>query len=71
MLLQLFNRGWDNGHVNAPLVQDRHVVNRKRAQRLMRSMELADMAPGPNTSKAHPEHKVYLLAGQAGCGFLK
>jgi putative transposase len=42
-----------------------HVVNRKRVQRLMRSMGLAGMAPGPNTSKAHPEHKVYpyLLRG--------
>ena len=27
-----------------------HRVNRKRAQRLMRSMGLAGMAPGPNTS---------------------
>ena len=33
-----------------------HVVNRKRVQRLMRSMGLAGMAPGPNTSKAHPQH---------------
>jgi putative transposase len=31
-----------------------HRVNRKRAQRLMRSMGLAGMAPGPNTSWAHP-----------------
>jgi putative transposase len=28
-------------------------------QRLMRAMGLAGMAPGPNTSRAHPEHKVY------------
>lgn len=42
-----------------------HVVNRKRVQRLMRGMGLAGMAPGPNTSKTHPEHKVYpyLLRG--------
>jgi hypothetical protein len=42
-----------------------HVVNRKHVQRLMRSMGLAAMAPGPNTSKAHPQHKVYpyLLRG--------
>ena len=42
-----------------------HRVNRKRAQRLMRLMGLAGMAPGPNTSKAHPQHKVYpyLLRG--------
>lgn len=42
-----------------------HIVNRKRVQRLMRGMGLAGMAPGPNTSKTHPEHKVYpyLLRG--------
>lgn len=44
-----------------------HSVNRKRAQRLMRQMGLAGMAPGPNTSRPHPEHKVYpyLLRGVA------
>ena len=42
-----------------------HLVNRKRVQRLMRCMSLAGMAPGPNTSAAHPLHKVYpyLLRG--------
>jgi putative transposase len=42
-----------------------HLVNRKRVQRMMRAMGLAGMAPGPNTSKSHPEHKVYpyLLRG--------
>jgi putative transposase len=42
-----------------------HHVNRKRVQRLMRQMGLAGMAPGPNTSRAHPAHKVYpyLLRG--------
>ena len=42
-----------------------HIVNRKRVQRLMRQMGLAGMAPGPNTSRSHPEHKVYpyLLRG--------
>jgi putative transposase len=42
-----------------------HRVNRKRVQRLMRAMFLAGMAPGPNTSAAHPQHKVYpyLLRG--------
>jgi putative transposase len=42
-------------------------VNRKRVQRLMREMGLAGMAPGPNTSQTHPEHKVYpyLLRGVA------
>jgi putative transposase len=44
-----------------------HCVNRKRVQRLMRAMGLAGMAPGPNTSRRHPEHKVYpyLLRGVA------
>jgi putative transposase len=42
-----------------------HIVNRKRVQRLMRRIGLAGMAPGPNTSRPHPEHKVYpyLLRG--------
>ena len=42
-----------------------HVVNRKRVQRLMREMGLAGMAPGPETSKKHPRHKIYpyLLRG--------
>jgi len=42
-----------------------HTVNRKRVQRLMRMLGLAGMAPGPRTSKPHPEHKVYpyLLRG--------
>nr|VFJ64717.1 MAG: putative transposase [Candidatus Kentron sp. FM] len=42
-----------------------YVVNRKRVQRLMRKMGLAGMAPGPNTSRAHPQHPVYpyLLRG--------
>jgi len=42
-----------------------HIVNRKRVQRLMRTMGLAGMAPGPNTSGKHPQHKIYpyLLRG--------
>ena len=40
-------------------------VNRKRLQRLMRQMGLQGMAPGPNTSRAHPQHPIYpyLLRG--------
>ena len=47
-----------------------HTVNRKRVQRLMRTMGLSGMAPGPNTSRAHPQHKVYpyLLRGMAQSG---
>lgn len=42
-----------------------HVVNRKRVRRLMGILGLVGMAPGPNTSKPHPEHKIYpyLLRG--------
>jgi putative transposase len=42
-----------------------HAVNRKRVQRLMRILGLVAMAPGPDTSKRHPQHTVYpyLLRG--------
>ena len=33
--------------------------NRKRIQRLMRIMGIRGVAPGANTSKTHPENKVY------------
>lgn len=44
-----------------------HAVNRKRVQRLMRLMGLVGMAPGPNTSRPHPDHEIYpyLLRGVA------
>jgi len=44
-----------------------HIINRKRIQRLMGKLGLAGMAPGPNTSRPHPQHKVYpyLLRGVA------
>jgi putative transposase len=40
-------------------------VNRKRVQRLMQQLGLVGMAPGPHTSKPHPQHKLYpyLLRG--------
>jgi putative transposase len=49
------------------LKEQGHVVNRKRVQRLMRVLGLAGMAPGADTSRPHPEHKVYpyLLRGVA------
>lgn len=42
-----------------------HKVNRKRVRRLMVRLGLSGMAPGPNTSKKHPKHKIYpyLLRG--------
>jgi len=36
-----------------------HKINRKRVQRLMRKMGIQSIAPKPNTSKAHPQHKIY------------
>jgi len=44
-----------------------HKVNRKRVGRLMRLMGLSVIYQKPNTSKPHPEHKVYpyLLRGLA------
>jgi len=49
------------------LKEQGHTVNRKRVQRLMRILGLAGMAPGPATSRPHPEHKIYpyLLRGVA------
>ena len=49
------------------LQEQGHAVNRKRVQRLMRVLCLAGMAPGPATSRPHPEHKIYpyLLRGVA------
>ena len=47
------------------LRQEGQVVNRKRVQRLMRLMGLEALAPGPHTSRPHPQHPVYpyLLRG--------
>ena len=49
----------------AYLREQGHRVNRKRVQRLMRTLGLAGMAPGPNTSRPHPQHRFYpyLLRG--------
>ena len=49
------------------LSEQGHAVNRKRVQRLMRALGLAGMAPGPATSRPHPEHTIYpdLLRGVA------
>lgn len=49
----------------AVLRRDGWAVNRKRAKRLMRVMGLEAIYQKPNTSRGHPEHKVYpyLLRG--------
>ena len=36
-----------------------YCVNRKRGQRLMQTLGLVGMAPGPNPSAKHPQHKIY------------
>jgi putative transposase len=51
----------------AALHQDGVMVNRKRVRRLMRVMGLEAIYQKPNTSKGHPDHKIYpyLLRGLA------
>jgi putative transposase len=53
--------------ITAQLNRDGRLVNRKRIQRLMAVMGIRGVAPGPDTSKPHPEHKIYpyLLRGVA------
>jgi putative transposase len=41
------------------LIRKGYKINRKRVQRLMRKMGIQSIAPKPNTSKAHPQNKVY------------
>ena len=43
----------------AHLTQAGHIINRKRVRRLMAKMGLMAIYPKPNTSKPHPEHKIY------------
>ena len=45
----------------AVLRQEGEAVNRKRVRRLMRLMGLEAIYQKPNTSRRHPEHKVYPL----------
>jgi putative transposase len=42
-----------------------HDINRKRVQRIMRTMGIVALGPKPNTSKPAPGHKIhpYLLRG--------
>jgi len=39
--------------------QEAAAVNREAAHRRMRQMGIADIAPGPNTSKRVPAHRIY------------
>lgn len=45
--------------IAAVLEREGYAVNRKRIQRLMRLMGIQSVAPRPNTSQPHPQHKVY------------
>ena len=45
--------------ITAALVREGQRINRKRVYRLMDLMGLQSIAPKPNTSKKHPQHKVY------------
>ena len=51
--------------MTAWLRQEGYMVNRKRVQRLMRLMGIEAIYQKPNTSKPHPEHRIYpyLLRG--------
>jgi len=54
--------------ITAQLNRDQDAAfNRKRIQRLMQVMGIRGVAPGPDTSRPHPAHKVYpyLLRGLA------
>jgi putative transposase len=45
--------------LTAMLKAEGHAINRKRVQRLMRTMGIAALGPKPNTSKPAPGHKIY------------
>ena len=45
--------------ITVALNQEEIVVSRLTVQRYMREMGISGIAPGPNTSKAAPEHKIY------------
>jgi len=45
--------------ITTVLRREGHRVNHKRVRRLMKKMGLQGVAPGPNTSRPAPQHKVY------------
>lgn len=51
--------------MTAVLCREGRSISRPTVQQYMREMQIAGVAPGPNTSQPHPEHKVYpyLLRG--------
>lgn len=59
------NPMYGSRRMQAMLRREGMVVGRSRIRRLMRKLGLWALTPKPNTSKAHPQHKVYpyLLRG--------
>jgi putative transposase len=45
--------------ITAVLQREGVSISRPTVQRYMREMGIAGIAPGPNTSRAHPGHKIY------------
>jgi putative transposase len=50
---------YGSGRIAATLSVDGATVNRKRVQRLMRTMGIAALGPQPRTSKPGPGHTIY------------
>jgi putative transposase len=63
--LHLASPYYGSRRMTAVLRRDGWLVNRKRVRRLMRMMGLEAVFQKPNTSRGHPDHKVYpyLLRG--------
>ena len=45
--------------ITVVLNQEQNMISRPTVQRYMREMGIAGIAPGPNTSKPAPKHKIY------------
>jgi putative transposase len=48
-----------SGRMTAMLCAERHAVNRKGVQRLMRKMGIAALGPKPRTTKPAPGHQIF------------
>lgn len=59
------NPMYGSRRMQAMLKRDGILVGRRRIRRLMKKLGLWAITPNPNTSRAHPEHKIYpyLLRG--------
>ena len=62
MIDEIYTRSpfYGSRRITAQLNRDHNEEwNRKRIQRLMRIMGIRGVAPGPDTSRPHPENKIY------------